>query len=204
MHHLDMLDDGTLVIDPDKVMARTGNRRCNGCMLCCKLLPIAADLGSEPKPAGKPCPQQRHGKGCAIYHDRPLECRMWSCQWLLNPNDTAGLPRPDRAHYVIDPMPDTLRYHSDEAGIDETVLAIQVWIDPAFSEVAHDPALRAYLAKKGAEGYPALLRWNQTEATAVFPPTLTGRDDWIEFRSNCNPGFGLYSMLPKYVQERLR
>lgn len=81
------------------------NRTCGDCQLCCKLLPVRA-VG---KGANERCRHQRFGKGCAIYHHPsfPVECRVWSCRWLVDP-EAHGLSRPDRTHYVVDIMPDFL------------------------------------------------------------------------------------------------
>src|SRR5437879_280323 len=110
---------------------KPGARRCGGCTLCCRLLPMKARphadtmevvramiergigapkdfTGMIPdfdKPAGERCSHQRTGKGCAIYTKRPFGCRFWNCAWLANA-DTADLRRPDRSHYVVDIAPD--------------------------------------------------------------------------------------------------
>jgi hypothetical protein len=36
------------------------------------------------KPVGSWCPHCRPGRGCLIYHNRPAECRSFSCLWLVN------------------------------------------------------------------------------------------------------------------------
>ncbi len=87
------------------------DRKCGDCSLCCKLLPMP-ELA---KPANKRCKHQRYGKGCAIYARRPDSCRTWSCRWLLG-EGTDDLPRPDRSHYVIDPMPDFVRMVNKDSG----------------------------------------------------------------------------------------
>ena len=53
-------------------------RQCASCTLCCKVLGIAA----LEKPIGAWCPHCRPGAGCAIYDDRPRECRGFVCGWL--------------------------------------------------------------------------------------------------------------------------
>jgi hypothetical protein len=155
-------------------------RQCNGCTLCCKLLPMSAAarpqarstieamiaaglleastmvgvLEDFDKAAGERCPHQRHGKGCTVYSRRPFGCRVWSCRWLLE-DDTAELARPDRSHYVVDVSPDFIR--TDDGTV---VAVIQVWVDPGYRDAHRDPALRAYLARRAAEGYAALIRFN--------------------------------------------
>lgn len=169
------------------------SRRCGDCSLCCKLLPnVALD-----KPAGQACKFQRHGKGCTIYARRPEECQFWSCRWLASPDETPGMRRPDRSHYVIDAMPDTVRLTSNETGEVIEMQAVQVWIDPAFPAVQNDSELRAYMLKMATEhNMPGLLRWSNRIATAVFPPPLNQDGQWHEQTSECNPGVGKYSALP--------
>lgn len=176
------------------------HRRCGGCVLCCKLLPIA----QLRKPAGKACPHQRTGKGCAIYHERPMECASWACRWLAAEDETRGMRRPDRAHYCIDGLLDELRFVPEDGGEPIVMACLQVWMDPAFPEAAHDPALRAYLARMAAEYHvAALLRWSSRIATAVFAPALNADGEWHEQTSECVPGAGLFGQLPKSTQERL-
>jgi hypothetical protein len=57
-------------------------RACGDCSLCCKLLAIDA----LNKPAGSWCLHCAPGRGCAIYADRPAECRTFHCCWLTTPN----------------------------------------------------------------------------------------------------------------------
>jgi len=59
----------------------------------------------------------------------PPECAIWNCRWLVN-DDTADLPRPDRAHYVIDLMPDFITIRNDETGENQHIQVVQVSIDP--------------------------------------------------------------------------
>jgi hypothetical protein len=171
----------------------TTTRRCGDCSLCCKLLPnVALD-----KRAGTPCAHQRHGKGCTIYPKRPQECVHWSCRWLAGGEETAGMRRPDRSHYVIDALPDTIRFVHKETGEPHEFEAAQIWVDPAFPKTKDDPELRAYMLKMAVEhAMPTLLRWSNRVATAVFPPPLSADGEWHETTTECNTGFGRYSQLP--------
>lgn len=54
-------------------------RACGSCTLCCKLLSIDA----LEKPAGRWCEHCNVGAGCAIYEDRPAECRTFHCGYLI-------------------------------------------------------------------------------------------------------------------------
>ncbi len=55
-------------------------RQCGDCTLCCKVMAIE-ELA---KPASAWCPHCEPGRGCRIYPDRPVECRSFSCVWLVN------------------------------------------------------------------------------------------------------------------------
>lgn len=176
-------------------------RQCGFCSLCCKLLPMAerpddvhgavhalvsAGLDSYAnyagaraewtKPAGKRCQHQRR-TGCAIYADRPISCRMWSCRWRAG-DDTADLSRPDRSHYVIDVTPDYITLHNNETGADSRMPVVVIWLDPDYPDAHRDPALRAYLERRGTEGMAALIRLDERRGFAVFPPALTGDGEW--------------------------
>lgn len=74
-------------------------RACDGCTACCKSLSIR----ELDKPPGSWCPHCKIGKGCAVYHVRPEECRSFRCVWLV---DEVGIfkeeHRPDRGKVVFD------------------------------------------------------------------------------------------------------
>ena len=53
-------------------------KSCGSCTLCCKLLRIA----ELDKPHGVWCTHARPGQGCAIYAERPRECRTFHCGYL--------------------------------------------------------------------------------------------------------------------------
>jgi hypothetical protein len=133
-----------------------------------------------------------------------MECETWSCRWLASPEETAGMPRPDRCHFVIDPLLDKIRIINKDTGHAEEVSCLQIWVDPAFPETMNDPRLRAYLFKMAEDhGWPALLRWSNRTATAVFAPPLNPDGTWYKFTSECNPGIGLFSRLPEEIRDRL-
>lgn len=52
---------------------------CGTCGLCCKLMGVTA----LQKPAGRWCRHFGKTTGCAIYADRPSDCRVFNCLWLL-------------------------------------------------------------------------------------------------------------------------
>lgn len=155
-------------------------RACNGCSACCKLLPTK-ELN---KPANTRCPHQRFSKGCTIYAKRPVSCRYWSCRWLLG-LDTADLGRPDRSHYVIDPLPDFIRIRNN---VDNELIAnvevVQIWNDPAYPDAHRDPALRRYLLRRAEENIAAIVRYGSKDGFVLLPPTMTAEKQWRECRSN--------------------
>jgi hypothetical protein len=169
------------VKDPifDFVEPQESGRRCGGCTLCCKLLPVR----EVDKGAGERCRHQRTGKGCAIYAKRPMTCQLWSCAWLSSPAETADLRRPDRSRYVVDNMPDFVTFTYPDRP-DVKVPVIQVWVDPAEPDAHRDPALRAYLERRGADGFMALIRSNDLDAFLLCPPNMAADGEWHEERSN--------------------
>lgn len=154
-------------------------RTCGECTLCCKLLPVR-ELN---KPAGMRCQHQRHGKGCAIYSRKPPSCAVWSCAWLVD-DDAGDLRRPDRAHYVIDIMPDFITATFEDAP-DQRLPVLQIWIDPQHPDAHRDPALRAYIAKRCEQegGMAALIRYDSSRAFVLFPPAISSDGQWHEIHT---------------------
>src|SRR3954471_19848386 len=130
-------------------------RQCGDCQLCCKLLPVPPLR----KRAGEKCKHQKFGKGCTVYHTRamPPECGLWNCRWLVG-DDTADMPRPDRAHYVIDIMPDFITVTDNEAGVTQKIQVVQIWIDPKHPDVIYSQSLRDYMERRAKDGIAALCR----------------------------------------------
>jgi hypothetical protein len=156
-------------------------RRCGDCQLCCKLLPVHS-LGKE---AGQRCKHQRHHKGCGVYHKPgfPPECGAWSCRWLTG-DDTADLSRPDRSHYVLDIIPDFVTFRDDKTGEAQHVEVVQIWVDPGYPDAHRDPALRAYLERRGKQNVLGIVRWDNERAMVIFPPELSENRQWNEKASN--------------------
>jgi hypothetical protein len=136
------------------------------------------------KDAGERCKHQRAGKGCMIYSQRPPQCMLWSCRWLVQAENTAQLSRPDRSHYVLDLVPDFITVREGQDGERRHIEVVQVWIDPSYPEAHRDPELRAYLAKLGERGCAALIRYSTIEAFTLFPPALSNDGQWHEVRSS--------------------
>src|SRR5215510_6556638 len=96
-------------------------RTCGDCTLCCKLLPVK-EIG---KVGGHRCQHQSSSKGCRIYANRPDSCRLWSCMWWHGAG--YGLRRPDRSHFVIDPLPDLVDAVDNDTGQAMQWQVVQVW-----------------------------------------------------------------------------
>jgi hypothetical protein len=152
-------------------------RVCGSCTLCCKLTPVPGP--PLHKLAGVRCKHVRTGKGCTIYSTRPMACRVWACRWLAD-RETAGMPRPDRCHYVIDVLEDYVEQVFDD-GSRQRVGVVQVWCDPAFRDAWRAPELRAYMLRM-AEQYrmATIIRFSSREAITVFPPPLAEDGEWHE------------------------
>jgi len=151
-------------------------RKCGDCQLCCKLMPVA-DFQLIKK-AGVRCQYQKHGVGCKLHGRRnmPASCRIWNCRWLAN-TDTHDLPRPDRAHYVIDPMPDFVTIRDNDTGNEVEIQIIQIWLEPGYFKALDTDSFRTYLNR---QGIAALVRLDERRSYVIAPPSMSGRDHWIQ------------------------
>lgn len=157
-------------------------RKCGDCTLCCKLLPVV-ELG---KKGGQRCRYQRHNKGCSVYRQKamPLCCELWTCRWLVE-DRTGDIRRPDRAHYVIDILPDFVTVVDNISGRETHIPVLQVWCDPSYPDAWRDPQLMAYIERLGAEeGMAAMIRFNEEVATFVAPPSINPKGEWFIQESN--------------------
>ena len=167
----------------------SANRVCGDCQLCCKLLPVE-ELN---KKSGTRCHNQRSSMGCTIYPNRPMSCRVWSCRWLVDPA-TLHMLRPDRSHYVIDILPDTVRINEidDDGSPRQTdIPAVVVWVDPKHPDAHRDYRLRNWLDRINMV---AIIRYDESNGFVLFPPKITGIDPdtgnprgWVEHASSVNP-----------------
>jgi hypothetical protein len=152
----------------------TSKRSCGGCTLCCRLVPVK----SLNKPGGTRCKHQRFRTGCVVHKKEgfPAECHLWSCYWLATDID---VPRPDHAHYAIDIVPDFVT--AQNLGKEVSVPVIQIWCDPHYPEAHRDPKLRAWLDKMSrADGWCALVRFNEVDAMFLLPPVMSDTRQWEE------------------------
>lgn len=164
-------DEGTATITFDDV--GTG-RRCGDCQLCCKLVPVPVLR----KSAGEKCRHARHGKGCTIYEQRPMVCKTWSCRWLADPT-TSAMPRPDRAHYVIDLEYDYITMVDNAGDAGRRVQVMQVWCDPAFRNAWDTKPLRDFMLAIATKWSVAtIVRFDSRDALTVFPPPLSRDGQW--------------------------
>lgn len=193
-------------------------RACDGCTLCCKLMPISDDFSQDMvnevmeaaitvgdakpgdfdgmikdfnKPAGQDCPHQCNG--CAIYAKRPIGCRLWQCAYVSG----ADLPWPHECHYVVDVVPDVVRC-SDVGKPPFDIDVVQVWVDPAYPEAHRDLRLRVYLAA-AAEQYnaAAIIRYGSHDSFVLFAPCFTGGHGWVEKRGEVRNDIGIHGMVHK-------
>lgn len=93
--------------------------------------------------------------------------------------------RPDRSHYVLDMMPDTVEFTDDTTGKSERLVVIQIWVDPNFRDAHRDPVLREFLANiYDRKEILGLVRYSEREAITLLPPAFTGTGKWVEFNSS--------------------
>jgi hypothetical protein len=83
-------------------------RQCGDCTLCCKVMAIEALA----KPVGAWCPHCRPGRGCAVYAERPDECRSFSCLWRAS-DLLDERWRPSRSKLVLTTSEDGIEVRCD-------------------------------------------------------------------------------------------
>jgi len=147
------------------------------------------------KGAGERCRHQFSG-GCRVHGkplDFPLACHLWACHWLTH-ESTGKLQRPDRSHYVIDPMPDEVTVRDEHTGKMVTGHALQVWVDPHYPDAWKDPALLAYVTELNM---PMLVRHNSYDGVLVMPDgnriverkmdAMVDKDGWNTVTNRAGP-----------------
>jgi hypothetical protein len=114
------------------------------------------------------------------------ECRVWSCQWLVDPG--AGLHRPDHAHYVVDVMFDFVGVHNSETGAVDNLQVMQVWCDPDYPDAWRDAALRRHMEHVGlTRGQATIIRYDSARAIVVLPPNMMVERKWHEVHVGSPP-----------------
>lgn len=73
------------------------SKSCDECGLCCKVMAVTALA----KPAHKWCRQFRRATGCGIYEDRPSDCRVFSCVWLLSDDRLGPEWKPNVSGFIL-------------------------------------------------------------------------------------------------------
>jgi hypothetical protein len=151
-------------------------RHCDGCTLCCSLLPIK-EIG---KPAGVDCKHQCAG-GCGVYGARqmPASCRLWNCRWLVE-DDTADQVRPDASHLVIDILPDWVSLCDPDTGKQYPVEVVQVWCDPAHRDAHKNGRFRKYVKRQARKGKATIVRFSSSDAVTLFAPVISSDGQWHE------------------------
>jgi hypothetical protein len=144
-------------------------RKCGDCQLCCKLLAVR----ELDKLTGVRCEHQRHKKGCHSYPARPESCRLWNCRWVLGQLPD-GMSRPDRAHYIVDMMPDFVTV--DKGDGPQNYQVVQIWVDPAYPGFHQDRHLLAYLGEQWRRNILGIARFGAKLALTMVPPGFTGPD----------------------------
>jgi hypothetical protein len=149
-------------------------RQCGDCQLCCKLLPVR----ELDKAAGVRCEYQKFGKGCTVYRTRamPACCGLWNCRWLVN-DDCGELPRPDRAHYVLDIIPDYVTWVGED-GTRKHIQTAQVWCDPKYPDAWETDALLNWIERRAQDGIATTIRFNATDGIVVFAPPISSDGEW--------------------------
>lgn len=148
-------------------------RQCDGCTLCCTLLPVQS-LG---KKAQRKCKHQTD-TGCGIYDKRPMDCFLWVCGWLKG----APVEKPSDSGYVIDVCPDYIGVDMNDGQPPTRVPVLQVWIDPDRPDAHRDIKLRSFIDQVRT---PAIIRQGKKgEGFLLVPPSLSNGGDWQELSSN--------------------
>ena len=162
------------------------SRACGECTLCCRLVPVYDASKGLAKGANTRCRHQSFAKGCKVYATpaMPNCCSLWQCRWLVQPDETRDLSRPDRSGFVLDILPDFIRALDNETGVETNLECIQVWVDPKRPDVHRDPALRAYLERRAAEGIVALIRYNSSDGFVLIAPPMNQSRAWLEIKTS--------------------
>jgi|KBSMisStaDraftv2_1062788.scaffolds.fasta_scaffold238266_2 hypothetical protein len=128
-------------------------RECGACTMCCKLLGVA----SIDKPSGVWCKHCAANRGCAIYHDRPQECRDFVCAWLQTPS-LDDRWKPQACKFVV--------------SVENNGMSLKVAVDPARPDAWRKEPFYSYfkswIRKSAAHGAELVVLAGR-RATVVLP-----------------------------------
>lgn len=85
---------------------------CDGCTLCCKLLPVAW----MDSPAGRYCKECDPGVGCKIYDTAPEDCLKFRCAYNQMEKASINL-RPDKCDVVFEKISDDVFIGTVDASV---------------------------------------------------------------------------------------
>ena len=115
---------------------------CNGCTLCCYLLPVPG----RSKRVCQDCRDCEKGVGCKDYDNRPPECVGFECMWRADELCAEDL-RPDRIGVLFDKVTDTIVLGTMlEDGMQDQVPVVaqtRFFRSQGLSVVFHTPSSRA-------------------------------------------------------------
>lgn len=111
-------------------------KSCGDCGLCCKLMGVTA----LQKPAGKWCRHFSRTDGCRIYADRPDDCRVFNCLWLLTDALDADW-KPSTAGFVL---------HSEQGGA-RLIVECDATRPHDWRRAPYEATLRRWAASPGQE-----------------------------------------------------
>ncbi len=135
---------------------RLTGRTCGTCSMCCKVLMIEEEELSKPRDQW--CQHCRPGAGgCTIYETRPVLCRAFACQWLVDPSFPEEL-KPSRSKVVAHFKEDISGHHTLHFVADSAVPGC--WREKRMYDLIKSAALQGLRGIPGVapEG-PAELRY---------------------------------------------
>lgn len=139
----------------ERLAQLSGPRRCGSCTACCQVLGVV-ELNKQ---SFNPCIHQANG--CAIYANRPVSCRIWSCDWLLG-----GDPGGDERH-----RPDALGLMFTRELIGQAAITVVWEVRPGAAQGSQGK----YLLKKIADKQPVVLIRNGGARGEVFEVVAASR-----------------------------
>ncbi len=161
----------------EKSPAAIEGRRCGACTLCCKVMTIE----ELRKPNGQWCSHCVTGRGCAIYSDRPNECRRFQCGYLLSPA-LGEHWLPARSKLVVAFKPDGK----------EIVVHVDPGVPNAWRAEPYCSEIRNMAGNVARTGYTLFVQIGR-RVIAVFPDRevdlgVVAEDERILIREEAGPG----------------